>query len=70
VSARIHRQVKLAQAVPTATIHVVEGDHYVPGRQPDRFAEVLVEACQLVARRVTAGRARRLPLDFGQSVSS
>jgi pimeloyl-ACP methyl ester carboxylesterase len=64
----VHRQVKLAQAVPTATIHVVEGDHYVSGRQPDRFSEVLVEACRLVARRVTAGRALGRTGYLGQSV--
>jgi 3-oxoadipate enol-lactonase len=54
-----HRQVKLAQAIPSATIHVVEGDHYVPGRQPDAFVGALVEACQLVARRVSTKRTRQ-----------
>lgn len=55
----VHRQVKLAQAIPSATIHVVEGDHYVPGRNSDAFVEALVEACQLVARRIKANRERR-----------
>jgi 3-oxoadipate enol-lactonase len=55
----VHRQVKLARAIPSATIHVVEGDHYVPGRQPAAFVEALVEACQLVARRGSAHRKRR-----------
>jgi 3-oxoadipate enol-lactonase len=55
----VHRQVKLAQAIPSATLHVVEGDHYVPGRRPDAFVATLVEACQLVARRVDANRERQ-----------
>jgi 3-oxoadipate enol-lactonase len=55
----VHRQVKLAQAIPTATLHVVDGDHYAPGRSPDAFVVTLVEACQLVARRADAYRERR-----------
>jgi 3-oxoadipate enol-lactonase len=55
----IHRQVKLAQAIPTATLHVVDGDHYVPGRRPDAFVAALVEACQLVAVRAGAHLGRR-----------
>jgi 3-oxoadipate enol-lactonase len=55
----VHRQVKLARAIPSATIHVVEGDHYMPGRHPDTFVDALVEACRLVARRVGANRRRR-----------
>lgn len=46
-------------AIPSATIHVVEGDHYVAGRHPDAFVEARVERCQLVARRVGANRERR-----------
>jgi hypothetical protein len=50
------RQVKLARAIPSAVIHVMDGTHMCCGTEPDTFAETLVEACQLVAR-----RAQRLP---------
>lgn len=45
------RQVKLAQSIPTAVVHVVEGDHLACVNAADSFAEALVEACDLVSRR-------------------
>lgn len=52
------RQVKLAREIPSAVIHVVDGTHLVAGNAPEQFAESVVEACQLVARR-SASRPRR-----------
>jgi 3-oxoadipate enol-lactonase len=48
------RQVKLARAVPGATMHVVNGGHDVCVSRPDLFVPVLVDACESVRRR--AGR--------------
>jgi 3-oxoadipate enol-lactonase len=48
-----HRQRKLAEAVPGATVYEVDGDHAVVVRAPRVFAPVLVEACLDVT-----GRAR------------
>jgi 3-oxoadipate enol-lactonase len=45
------RQLKLARAIPSAVLHVVEGSHMAAGNEPERFATALVEACELVARR-------------------
>ena len=50
----VRRQVKLARAIPSAVVHVVEGNHLACGTEPDRFAETLVEACSLVRRRAAA----------------
>jgi pimeloyl-ACP methyl ester carboxylesterase len=55
-----HRQVKLAQEIPSAVIHVVEGTHLVASSDPERFAETVVEACELVARRSAKRRKRHL----------
>jgi 3-oxoadipate enol-lactonase len=52
------RQIKLARAIPSAVVHVVEGDHLACGTEPDRFARTLVEACTLVARRAAQHRGR------------
>ncbi|MGH9182596.1 MAG: alpha/beta fold hydrolase [Acidimicrobiales bacterium] len=49
-----HRQLALAGAIPGATLHLVDGDHTVCARAPDRFVPVLVEACRSVVGRVTA----------------
>jgi pimeloyl-ACP methyl ester carboxylesterase len=51
------RQVRLAQEIPSAVIHVVEGTHLIAGNDPERFAESVVEACTLVQAR--SGKARR-----------
>lgn len=50
----VRRQVKLALSVPSATIHVAEGDHYLSRRERDAFVSALLEACRLVARRAGA----------------
>jgi len=47
----VRRQVKLARAVPSAVIFPVEGDHLVCARDPGVFVPVLLDACQLAARR-------------------
>jgi pimeloyl-ACP methyl ester carboxylesterase len=53
------RQVRLAQEIPSAVIHVVEGTHLVAGNDPERFAESVVEACTLVHARSRKARRRR-----------
>ena len=61
---RPERQRKLAAAVPTATVHELDGDHPVGVREPERFVPVLVEACLEVSGRTTAARkatAKRAP---------
>lgn len=47
----VRRQVKLAMAVPTATIHVAEGDHYLARGEQDGLVTAIEEACALVVRR-------------------
>ena len=56
------RQVKLADAIPSAVIHVVDGTHLAAGTAPDVFAATLVDACRLVARRA----AKRPPARAGR----
>ena len=46
-----HRQQKLADAIPGATVHPVDGDHLVCALGAQRFVPVLVDACRQVARR-------------------
>ena len=46
-----HRQRKLAESIPGATIHPVEGDHDACINRGNRFAPVLLEACRSVAAR-------------------
>jgi 3-oxoadipate enol-lactonase len=59
----VRRQVKLAQAVPSAVIFPLEGDHLVCARDPGAFAPVLLDACQLAAARAARRRApARSPL--------
>lgn len=53
----VRRQVKLAQAVPSAVIFPVEGDHLVCARDPGAFVPVLLDACQLAASRAARRRA-------------
>jgi 3-oxoadipate enol-lactonase len=45
------RQLGLAQAVPGATVHAVQGDHGSCVTDPERFVPTLVEACAGVAAR-------------------
>src|SRR6478735_2611568 len=42
------RQMKLADAIPHATVITIEGDHGVFGESPKLFAQNLLEACQTV----------------------
>jgi pimeloyl-ACP methyl ester carboxylesterase len=49
----VRRQVKLAESIPSAVLHVVDGSHLTAGTEPERFATALVDACQLVARRAS-----------------
>ena len=53
------RQVKLAESIPSAVIHVVDGTHLAAGTNPDLFAATLLDACRLVARRAAKRRQRR-----------
>ena len=46
-----HRQQKLADAIPGATVHPVDGDHLVCALGAHRFVPVLVRACTEVAAR-------------------
>ncbi|MGI9119909.1 MAG: alpha/beta fold hydrolase [Acidimicrobiales bacterium] len=47
------RQLALAQAIPGASVHEVDGPHDACVTQPERFVPVLVEACRSVAARAT-----------------
>ena len=49
-----HRQLKLAKAIPGATVHPVDGDHTVCVERPDLFVFVLADACESVVRRTRA----------------
>jgi endonuclease YncB( thermonuclease family) len=53
------RQVKLARSIPSAVVHVVDGDHLACGTEPNRFAPTLVGACTLVAKRARRHRRRQ-----------
>jgi pimeloyl-ACP methyl ester carboxylesterase len=44
------RQMKLARAMPNATVVTVDGDHAVFAAAPRLFAEKLLEACEAVNR--------------------
>jgi pimeloyl-ACP methyl ester carboxylesterase len=54
------RQLKMAQQIPTAVVHPVDGDHLVVARRPRLFATTLLDACQLVARRSASRPAGRV----------
>lgn len=47
----VKRQVKLAEAIPSAVVHVVNGDHLACTKEGECFSQTLLEACQLVVRR-------------------
>ncbi len=57
----VRRQVKLALAIPSATLHVVDGDHYLAAADRDGFVDALEDACTLVARRAHETAPRRRP---------
>ena len=46
-----HRQRKLAEAIPGATVHPVDADHGACAAAPNRFVPALVDACRSVAAR-------------------
>jgi pimeloyl-ACP methyl ester carboxylesterase len=53
------RQRKLAASIPGAEMFLVDGDHFVCARHPERFVPVLADAIASVVRRAEgAGRAR------------
>jgi pimeloyl-ACP methyl ester carboxylesterase len=45
------RQLKLAQAIPGATVHQINADHGACVDRPDLFVPALVDATESVARR-------------------
>ena len=45
----VSRQLKLAQAIPDASVHRVDGDHAVCITEPQLFAQTLLKACWSVA---------------------
>ena len=47
----VHRQEKLAAAIPGATTHVVDADHDAAGNFDNKFVPVLMEACASVTSR-------------------
>jgi pimeloyl-ACP methyl ester carboxylesterase len=51
-----HRQRRLAEVIPGATVHPVPGDHGVCSTDPEMFVPGLLEACNSV---VTRSRSRR-----------
>lgn len=53
----VHRQAKLAMAIPTAVMHVVDAPHRAPSSAPERFAATLLEATLQVERRAARGGA-------------
>jgi len=56
------RQLRLARAVPGASVHEVDADHGVCINAPGRFARVLIEACS----EVEAGRSLAAPCRSGR----
>jgi 3-oxoadipate enol-lactonase len=52
----VRRQVKLALAIPSATLHVAETDHYLAARDRGGLLAALNEASTLVARRADSKR--------------
>ena len=59
----VHRQAKLAMAIPTAVVHVIDCSHMGPTSAPDRFAAGLVEASVQVERRAAKRSAGRPAAD-------
>ena len=58
-SCRPHRQRRLADAIPGATVHPVAGDHGVCSTDPAAFVPGLLDACGSVVTRGRAGARRR-----------
>jgi pimeloyl-ACP methyl ester carboxylesterase len=53
------RQAKLAHALPSSRLVPVDGDHFLPGRDPERFAESVAAAVDELDGRVRLGEASR-----------
>jgi pimeloyl-ACP methyl ester carboxylesterase len=51
-----HRQLKLAEAIPHATVLRVRGDHSVCVSRPSVFVPALVAACRSVTAAAAAAR--------------
>src|SRR3954470_20346485 len=47
-------QLALANSIPGATVHLVDGNHAVCVERPSRFVPVLVDACRSVSRRAAS----------------
>jgi 3-oxoadipate enol-lactonase len=58
----VRRQLKLAQAIPGASVHEIEADHAVCVTAPQVFTPVLLRACWSVD---AASAATRRPLAAG-----
>src|SRR2546425_5175671 len=52
----VHRQEKLASAIPGATVHVVDADHDAAGNIGNKFVPVLLDACGSVTSRAAVPR--------------
>jgi len=57
-----HRQQKLADSIPGATVHPVDGDHLVCALGARRFVPVLLDACLDVAGRANVVRKGSSPV--------
>jgi pimeloyl-ACP methyl ester carboxylesterase len=57
----VPRQAKLAMAIPTAVVHVVEGAHLASSSAPEEFATTLLDAALQVHRRSGKGGLRVVP---------
>jgi pimeloyl-ACP methyl ester carboxylesterase len=51
------RQLALADAIPGATVHLVEADHDAAVLGADRFVPALLDACRSVTSRIVVARA-------------
>lgn len=52
-----HRQLRLAESIPGASLHRVAGDHGAVVRRPDLFVPALLRACDDVTRRRSSARS-------------
>ncbi len=47
----LRRQLKLAEHIPSAVLHPIDGDHFAVTRRADQFLAALLESCDEVSRR-------------------
>lgn len=52
----LRRQLKLADHIPSAVLHPVDGDHFAVTRQANAFVEALLDSCAEVTRRSSRWR--------------